>query len=748
MQPNAGLAALLAGAALILLVTQCATVAAILGTLVLAIGGSALFEFFSGINLGIDTLLMFDREWGNAGTFAPGRMGPPGATSWTLIGIALVLAKRGPKARQAVSVLGLTAAIIASLSLIGRLFGADSLYMLPRLTIALQTATMIFAMGLGLIASASDSEPVNTLLENSGTGGLARRALPLIVILPVVLGYLRVRGQNAGLYDTAMGTALMVLSLIIVLCGVLWWSIAHVRTREESLRKSEGELTDFFENANVGMHWVGPTGIILRVNQMELDILGYTREEYEGHHIAEFHADRHVIDDILTRLKSGEVLHGYEVLLRRSDGSICHALINSSVLWEDGQFIHTRSFTRDVTDQKAAEAALLEVHRRKDEFLATLAHELRNPLAPIRNSLEIINLTDGDAETVREARGVMERQVGHMVRLIDDLVDIGRLNHNLLELRNERVEVASIVHQAVEICRPLAESAGHELTVSIPKEPIHLHGDPVRLSQVFGNLLTNACRYTPQGGQIWLTVERQGSDVSVAVKDTGQGISPHALSNIFELFQRGDQSLTRKHSGLGIGLTLAKRLVEMHSGSICVRSDGVGQGSEFIVRLPLLIRVPETDLICEVQPREHAPSGYRILVVDDNEDSADTLSKLVQLAGNEIALAHDGVEAIEKAESFRPHAILLDIGLPKMNGYDACRIIKDALWGADISIIALTGWGNEGDREKSRQAGFDGHLVKPVEASSLFAIISETVGAASRSPAFDCADKLVEYSDE
>ena len=471
MQPNAAVAATLTGLSLLLLAANRQKAAAGLGILVAVIGGATLFEYLTGASFGIDTIFLFDRPWGRVGTLAPGRMGPPGSISWTLAGFALLLTGRSAHIRRAIPILGLVVTSIASLSLIGYLLGADTLYTLPRLTtIAVQTSTMLFVVGLALIAAASDRDPMHTLSENSGAGDLARRALPFITIIPVLLGYFVLRGENTDLYDAAMSTALLVLSLIPILCGVLWWGVAAVRLREESLRASERELSDFFENASVGLHCVGPDGIILRANQTELDLLGFCRDEYIGHHIAEFHVDRGTIDDILERLARNEIINGYEARLRRKDGSICHALMDSNVLWKNGKFIHTRCFTRDITVQKAAEQALRDADRRKDEFLATLAHELRNPLAPVRNSLEIIKRANGDAALVTEAHATMQRQIGHMVRLIDDLLDVSRITHNMLELRKERIELAPIIHHAAEICRPTADSAGHELTISVPDE--------------------------------------------------------------------------------------------------------------------------------------------------------------------------------------------------------------------------------------------------------------------------------------
>ena len=381
---------------------------------------------------------------------------------------------------------------------------------------------------------------------------------------------------------------------------------------------------------------------------------------------------------------------------------------------------------RDIEDRKKAEQALKDADRRKDEFLATLAHELRNPLAPIRNSLEVIKRSNGNLELIEQSRSTMERQLAQMVRLVDDLIDVSRISRNKLELRKERVELASVIHHAVEACRPLADRAGHQLIVSLPTEPVYLDADPTRLAQAFGNLLTNSCKFTVPGGRIELTAERLDQKVVIKFKDNGIGVPKDMLSSIFEMFTQVDQSLERSQSGLGIGLTLVKRLVEMHDGEITAYSEGKGHGAEFVVRLPIAAENPLLQHQSETSSEFSSAVPRRILVVDDNKDSAMSLAMLLSMTGNEVQTAHDGMEAVEKAASYQPELILLDIGLPKLNGYAACGLIRQQPGGKDITIVALTGWGQEEDRRKSKEAGFDGHLVKPVDPSALAQFLAET----------------------
>jgi signal transduction histidine kinase/DNA-binding response OmpR family regulator len=370
-------------------------------------------------------------------------------------------------------------------------------------------------------------------------------------------------------------------------------------------------------------------------------------------------------------------------------------------------------------DRKRAEQALREADRRKDEFLATLAHELRNPLASICNAIELTKRAVED-ELVEQARGMMERQVAQMVRLVDDLLDVGRITRGKIQLRKERLELAAVIHGAVEGTRPLVESQAHELTVALPPQPIYVDADPVRLGQVISNLLNNAAKYTEKRGRIWLTARRDGNSALICVRDTGIGIDPKQLPHIFEMFAQVEPALDRSQGGLGIGLSLVKGLVELHGGTIEAQSGGAGQGSEFLVRLPISASPdPARREAGAASPQSHSNNRRRILVVDDNRDAADSLAMMLRVLGHHTQTAYDGQAAVESAAAFAPDIVLLDIGLPKLNGYQAARQIRGQPWGQAMALIAITGWGQEEDKRRALEAGFDHHLTKPVEAAVL-----------------------------
>jgi PAS domain S-box-containing protein len=364
--------------------------------------------------------------------------------------------------------------------------------------------------------------------------------------------------------------------------------------------------------------------------------------------------------------------------------------------------------------------ALQEEDRRKTEFLAMLAHELRNPLAPLRNGLEIMRLAGAGpqgAAAVEQARAMMERQLHQLVRLVYDLLDVNRISLGKVQLQKDRGPLAAIVSSTLETWGPVIQQAGQELTVNLPSEPLYVEADRVRLAQCLGNLLSNAAKYTHQGGHIWLTVRRDATDAVISVKDTGAGIPAHMLPKVFDLFTQVDNTLEKSQGGLGIGLTMVKRLVEMHGGRVEAHSDGPGQGSEFLIRLPIALE--QSDGPKAGAGLAHRQARHRILVVDDNADSANSLAMLLQVMGQEVRTAHDGLEGIEVAELFHPEMILLDIGMPKLNGYDTCRRLRKQPWARNVTVAAVTGWGQAEDRRRSLEAGFDEHLVKPVEPAAL-----------------------------
>ena len=614
--------------------------------------------------------------------------------------------------------------------------------------------------------------------------------------------------------------------------------VAERRRTEEALRRSEQELNDFFENASVGLHWVGPDGIIQRINQTELEMLGYSAEECLGHHISEFHTDQAVITDILARLTAGEILKNYPARLRCRNGTVKDVLISSSVLFDQGKFLHTRCFTMDVTDRRRAsemqgllaavvessedavisksldghimswnagaqdmfgysaeeaigryvgflmpaellqeeqallarvgrgervttfetvrctkagqrldvslslspirnesgviigassiardirrrkelEQTLRETDRRKDAFLATLAHELRNPLAPIRNSVATLRLAKFDDPQLRRTSAIIERQVQQMARLLDDLLDVSRITHDKLELRREPVTIQTLLSMAVETSQPNIDEKGQTLALALPSQPIYVDADATRIAQVFSNILSNASKYSQPGATIRVAAEASAAEVVVTTVDEGIGISPEMLPTIFEMFSQAPQALAHAPGGIGIGLALVKGLVELHGGRVTARSEGVGHGSTFEVRLPAATAPRE--IAAHPEP-ERSLNGRRILVVDDNRDGADSLSMILEIGGHSVETSYDGPSAVARAATFAPHVVFLDLGMPGMDGFETARRIRALPQGATMTLIALTGWGQDRDRHLTREAGFDAHLVKPIDPTAI-----------------------------
>jgi signal transduction histidine kinase len=381
---------------------------------------------------------------------------------------------------------------------------------------------------------------------------------------------------------------------------------------------------------------------------------------------------------------------------------------------------------------EATTTALQEADRRKDEFLAILAHELRNPLAPIRTAVQLLRKRElGEAQGVR-AREVIERQVQHLVCLIDDLLDVSRITRGMITLQKERVLIDAVIARAVETARPVIDSRKHELTLDLPEELLSVEGDPTRLVQIVGNILHNAAKFMDPGGRIVLTVSREDSYAAISVKDEGMGIPRDLVPKIFDLFSQVHQKSVSPHGGLGIGLALVRRLVEMHGGVVIANSAGPGEGTELVVRLPL-VGVQATVVSFPSADGKKAPqvSARRILVADDNNDAVEALALQLQLAGHEVRTANDGVEALEVAEAFAPQVVLLDLGMPRMDGYETAREIRKKWWGKSATLVALTGWGQQQDRQRTSSAGFDVHLVKPVTEFDLFQAIA---AARSTSP--------------
>ena len=425
----------------------------------------------------------------------------------------------------------------------------------------------------------------------------------------------------------------------------------------------------------------------------------------------------------------------FEHRVRRADGSIGWTFSRAVPILDDhGEVIEWFGAASDITARREAEeslrasaAALKEADRRKDEFLAMLAHELRNPLAPISNALHALRMAPQGASAER-IRDVMERQVRHLVRLVDDLLDVSRITRGKVELRREPVALGDVLEAAVETARPMMEQRRQALEAGVPVQA-WLHADRARLSQVFGNLLNNASKFTPAGGAITIDSRIEGGDVVVEVRDTGDGIHGDQLASIFDMFYQGDGGIGRVHGGLGIGLTVVKNLVELHGGTVEAASEGRGRGSSFRVRLPTTTASP-AGAETHAPRREAQPAHRRVLVVDDNRDSAQTLALMLELQGHEVRLGFDGAAALTEAHAFAPDIVFLDSGMPGMDGYAVCRALKAGL-GAPL-VVAQTGWGDSAQRQRAREAGFDEHLVKPVDLQAVNDLLARLAGAGDR----------------
>jgi len=791
IQPNGSIAAFTSGIAILLLEFGYRRIAAVCGVVVAAIGATVIYQYVSGTDLHIDTLLMFGREWGRGGVLFVGRMGPPGAISWTIIGVACVIASLFSsgwvRLRSLVPILASLTASIAFLSLIGYLYGAAVLYSIPTATvIALQTSTFILAVSLGLMLAVPEHGAVRFLTEPGPAGVLIRRILPALIVVPVVLGLVRLAGEQAGLYDLAFGTASRTLAEIALLLILLSWTASAISRQSDAREYAEGELRESQRQLRMDLEdsqllqrvsaeiiregdeqslydtIIDATIAIMQSQHASMQIFDPDSRELKLLNVRGFddHAKalwRSVSLDSSAicsqALKTGEHVtvsdvNASDFLTGSDDRKVFLQLgvraIQSTPLYSrTGELLGILSTywtephqpteraqrlldilarqAADLIERRRSADALRDADRRKDEFLMTLAHELRNPLAPIRSAVDLMKSSQSPlSHEVQWARDILDRQAALMTRLLDDLLDVGRIARDKLELRTSRVDVGTLIREAAEMNRSLVDEFGHSLTVTVPSEPMYLDADPVRLTQVFSNILNNACRYTPSGGRIDITADHLGHAAVVRVRDTGIGIPGDRLTNIFDMFSQVDRTLERSQRGLGIGLHLVKRLVEMHGGMVTAESDGLGHGSQLTVTLPLATAPvpasapppPGASDLAQVATR-------RILVVDDNIDAAQSLAMLLNVCGHETHLAHDGAAAVDAAEQLRPDVILLDIGLPKMNGFEACRQIRERPWGKNVVIIALTGWGQDVDRRRSEESGFDHHVVKPVEHEAL-----------------------------
>ncbi len=514
--------------------------------------------------------------------------------------------------------------------------------------------------------------------------------------------------------------------------GATVLDVTLLKQSEDALRESESRLRFVMSSMPQKIFTAKPNGDVDYFNPEWINYTGLTFDQIRDWGWTQFVHEDDVEEN--TQVWKAALASGkpflFEHRIRRADGEYRWHVSRAVALKDEtgnvGMWvgsntdIHEERQTANELRRLAAE--LSQADTRKDEFLATLAHELRNPLAPIRNGLNLMRIS-GDKEQFEQARTLMDRQLTHMVRLVDDLMDVSRINRGSIELRKEPVELANVINNAVEASRPMIEKMGHALTIALPDHPVLLSADLTRLAQVFSNLLNNAAKYSDSGGRIRLTAQHLDNAVVVFIQDDGIGIPADKLDTIFEMFAQVDQSLEKSQGGLGIGLTLVRRLVEMHGGTVVAHSEGPGTGSTLTVRLPVAIASAAQPSALET-PAIVRKKGLRVLIVDDNRDSADSLAMVLQMMGHETRTAYDGMDGVAAAKDLQPDVILMDIGLPKLNGYEACRRIRELPWAKHTTIVAITGWGQDADRRRSQEAGFNRHVVKPIDPDSLSEILT------------------------
>ncbi len=519
----------------------------------------------------------------------------------------------------------------------------------------------------------------------------------------------------------------------------------EVETRSHALETSEKLYRAIGESINYGVWVTDADGRVIYISDSFLKLVGMTMEQAANDGWGSvLHPDD--IDDTMAAWK--ECAHTGNTWYREHrmlgvDGKY-HAILAQGVPIRDaaGQIQRWAGINLDISTLKNTELALLEADRRKDEFLATLAHELRNPLAPIRNAVRILDSDSADELQRKWGREVIARQVQRMSLLLDDLLDVARITRGQLELKREYVDLKAVVNIAVETARPLLDAKQHRLEVILPDENVRLEADSLRLSQVIGNLLTNAAKYTDPEGNIRLEARITNAELAISIRDDGIGLSPEAIPSLFTMFSQVNSAIDRAEGGLGIGLALVKGLVALHGGRVEVRSDGLGRGSEFIVHLPhKVIAAAESraDLAEAARARAAGAHRGRVLVVDDNRDAADSLGLVLRFMGYEVAVAYGGAEALELAAQSRPRAAIIDIGMPGMSGHEVARRMRLEAWGRDSVLIALTGWGQETDKQAARAAGFDDHLTKPVDPDDVEAVLTRLLAKPADKPSLEGA---------
>jgi PAS domain S-box-containing protein len=538
----------------------------------------------------------------------------------------------------------------------------------------------------------------------------------------------RVRRDGSTFWAHVIITALRDDAGTLIGFGKITHDLTERRREQESLRQSEERFRLLVDGVkDYGIFMLDPDGRIISWNAGAERIKGYGAIEIIGRHFSVFYPPELIAAEWPAhelRIARTEGRYEEEAWRVRKDGSRFWASVVISAVYDrSGELRGFAKITRDLTQRQRMQQ-LQEASRQMSEFVAMLAHELRNPLAPIRNAMQVMSLRGLEDPQLEWCRTVVDRQVALLGHLVDDLLDVNRITTGKIQLKREPVLISLVIERALESSSPLIQERKHRVEVSVPEEPLVVQGDSTRLSQVFLNLLNNAAKYTPENGLIQISGKAEGQHAVIRVRDNGLGIAPELLPKVFDLFVQGSRSLDRAEGGLGIGLALVREIVRLHGGSVSVSSAGVQQGSEFTVKLPLVTRSPH-QMKSEQDTETAIPARHRrILVVDDNSDSAESMALLLRASGHEVHTAHDGASALEQAGAHKPEIVLLDIGLPGMSGYTVAKRLRAIPELDAVTLIAMTGYGQEEDRKRSRDAGFDHHLVKPIDLAVLTALLT------------------------
>ncbi len=773
MFANTAVMAVCAGASLWLLTITwkpAVAVSRVLASFVLLLGTATLFQHFTGIDLGIDRLLVHD-PWGSRAAVSPGRTGPPAALTFTLLGLAL-LAVGTSRFRRFVPALGILVVLVAMLPLVGFLFHANPLFALARFTgIALQTATAILALGIGVLAIVPERDPIRVLSADGAAGILARAVLPVIVILPIILGWIQIRGQNARLYDGRMGSALLVLALIVVLCSLLWWCLTLIREREITVARHGHEQASLYQftdrlhrAASVQEMFDAALDCITSALQCSRasillfdqgDVMRFVgwrglsddyRKAVEGHSpwtrldvdpqpicISDIRAS-----DLQEPLKATVIAEGIGALAfvpviaggELAGKFMAYFDAPHSFRTSEIHFALTvaRQLGFGIQRQRAEEQLRDAAHRAeeasraKDAFLAALSHELRTPLTPALLTIAALEEDGALPPEVRDQLGAAARNIRLEARLIDDLLDLTRVSHGKLTIEQVTADLHELIRHAEETVREDAENKRIVLDVALDARERFVRGDPARLQQIFWNLLKNAVKFTPADGAVTVrSLNPAAGRISVVVQDTGIGITPGKLDRIFHAFDQGDLEARQGFGGLGLGLTISKAFVELHGGELRVQSDGPGKGASFSVEL-------ETSSAPAESPRSgngaaSRPRPRRILLVEDHQPTLLALTRLLEREGHTVFAAGAVSEALARAAVCQFDLVISDLGLPDGTGFELMREIRRLY---NCPAIAVSGYGMEADQLMSAEAGFSRHLVKPVDIWQLREALCDT----------------------